>query len=309
VEPPRLSARELRAGDPLTLKLVVHGDGNVGRLVPPAVPPSRDWQTFPPVGETLPSSSIQQRGFAIFTYTLIPLNDKITATPAIPFSYFDPHKKEYVDLTVPVAPITVTPGPDGLVAQAPPPEPAAAKEDFDSPYEHEKEPVLSDLATARGPIAASLAPLQQRGWFLALQLLPATALGGLWAWERRRRFIELHPEVVLKRRARRGLRRQLRLARRAADAGDPAGFVTGAANALREACAPHSAANPGALVCADVLQELPAPERQGRAGEIIRRLFAAADALRFGGPVKEDADLLALQPDVERMLEQMRARL
>jgi len=34
-----------------------------------------------------------------FTYTLVPLTDESRATPTIPFSCFDPEKREYVDLT------------------------------------------------------------------------------------------------------------------------------------------------------------------------------------------------------------------
>ncbi len=155
----------------------------------------------------------------------------------------------------------------------------------------------------------SLTPLQGHGWFLALQLAPATALLGLWGWSRRRRFLEEHPEVVRKQRARRGLRRQLQFARRAAATRDAAGFVTGAINTLREACAPHAAANPGALVCGDVLSELPESDRQGRLGEFIRRLFSAGDSLRFGGPPRNASELLASQPDFERVVRMLKARL
>jgi len=175
---------------------------------------------------------------------------------------------------------------------------------YDSPHywseEHEK--------TRR---SASLLPVQGSGWFLWLQLVPAVVLGGLWSWDSRRRYRALHPEIVLKRRARRGLRRQLKLARRAAAAGDAAGFASRAANALREACAPHSAANPSALVCADVLRELPSADGKNSASEIVRRLFAAADSLRFGGlePAGAGRDLLALRPDLERLLEKMNERL
>ena len=309
IEPPKLSANEVRAGEPLTLTLTIRGDGNIGRLVPPPAPPSRDWQAFAPEPDATPAAMIQQRGFVNFKYTLIPLSGQIKATPAIPFSYFDPAKKAYVDLTIPAVPIQVIATPADTLAQKQAAESAAPNPDLDDPANHEKEPVLSGLAATPGAMPGSLQPLQQRGWFLALQILPVIALGGLWAWDRRRRYLWQHPEVVLKRRARRGLRRQLRLARRAATARDAAGFVTGAANALREACAPHTAATPGALVCADVLQELPAAARQGSTGENIRRLFAAADALRFGGPVRDSSDLLALQPDLEQVLAELRARL
>jgi hypothetical protein len=99
------------------------------------------------------------------------------------------------------------------------------------------------------------------------------------------------------------------MARRAAAARDAAGFASRAINALREACAPREAANPQALVCADVLEELATGERQGRHGEVVRRLFIAADAVRFGGPVRDDQELLALKPELERLLDELKARL
>ena len=103
--------------------------------------------------------------------------------------------------------------------------------------------------------------------------------------------------------------RQLSLARRAAAAQDAKSFVTAAVSALRGACAPHDAANPEALVCRDVLDELPAAARAGREGEVVRQIFAAADAVRFAGSVPDGATLLAVQPDLERLLAQLRTRL
>ncbi len=295
---PILSMYDVRAGDPLTLTVTVRGEGNIGHLTPPPAPELRDWQTFPPTGEPIAATFIQQRGYASFNYTMIPLSDQIKTTPAIPFSYFDPVREMYVDLTIPPVPLTVTPGSSGTNTAGVEPTDAANTE---------REPVLTGLAKEPGFTVASLAPLQQRTWFLLFQIVPAAALGGLWFWDSRRRFHALHPEVRLKRRARRGLRRELRHARRAAAAGNAPGFAASAANALREACAPHSAANPNALVCTDVLRELPAPESKQH--EIVCRLFAAADALRFGNAQRNGQDLLALKPDLERLLEQMKERL
>ena len=300
VDAPRLSTTDARAGEPLTLTVTLRGNGNLGRLTPPPAPSLPDWQVFPPASESIPPTFIQQRGFVNFTYTLIPLNDRSKATPPIPFSYFNPFRKTYVDLTIPPVPLTIAPGLGETNA--------AYTENNDSAGA-EREPVLTGLAKEPGHVIASLVPVQQRPWFLLLQILPAAALSVLWFWDSRRRYREQHPEVVLKRRARRGLRRQLRLARRAAAAGDATGFAARATNALREACAPHSAANPEALVCANVLRELPEPDQKNGNGEIVRRLFAAADAHRFGGPDRNGQDLLAVQPQLERLLEQMKERL
>ena len=308
IDPPRLSTNLVRAGDPLTLTVNLRGDGNLGRLTLPQIPFMREWQTFPPVGDNSPSYVTLQRGFDTVSYTLIPLSENIAATPAIPFSYFDPKKAAYVDLTIPPVPLSVKPPLGGPLARASSTAPAPSNSQADEPSTREPEYVLSCLAESPGWVS-SLVPLQRRGWFLALQLLPAFALAGLWGWDRRRCYLETHPEVIRKRQAQRGLRRQLRLARRASVARDPAGFARGAMNALREACAPHTAANPEALVCADVLQEMPTQDRQGPSAELVRRLFAAADAFRFGGPVSDGHDLLALQPDLERLLAKLRARL
>jgi hypothetical protein len=309
IDSPRLSATEVLAGQPVTLLFNVRGEGSLGRLTPPPFPEAADWQGFlPPSDSSLPPMYVQQRGFVTFSYTLIPVKEGLTETPAIPFSCFDPQKKVYVDLTIPPLAIAVKHNPTPVSSFKQPVD-TNANAMPDVPQDKEPEPMLAGLATAPGAPAVSLGPLQARGWFLGLQLVPASVLGGLWAWDRRRRFLRAHPEVILKRRARRGLRRQLRLARRAAAAQNTAGFIGSAANAFREACAPHSAANPEALVCADVLRELPEPDRAGRNGEIVRQLFSADDSLRFGELNGEAPAVLALQSELEMLLKQMRTRL
>ena len=169
--------------------------------------------------------------------------------------------------------------------------------------------MLSGLAASRGRTASSLVPPQQQAWFPLVQLAPAVAFFGLWSWDRRRRYLEQHPDIVLRRRARRALRRQRRILQRAARAADAPRFAAAAVSAMRVACAPHYPAEPRALVGGDVLPLLPEPERSGRAGEVVRRFFAVTDATRFGTAAPNAADLLPLQPDLERVLQQLEEKL
>ena len=307
VELPRASTNEVHAGEPVTLSVAVRGEGNLTRLVPPRVERSRDWQAFPPLADTSGSFNVQARGTAMFTYTLIPLNERLKATPAIPFCYFDPERKAYVDATIPPVAIKVLPAPGGKAAAVAGLS-APASEDPDQ-VSGERELVMTGLAETAGRSVWSLAPLQSRPWFLLLQLVPALGLGGLWLWDRRRRHLAQHPEIVLKARARRRLRRSLRRMRQAARASDEAGYVACAVDALREACAPFEAANPNALVCSDVLRALPATERDSREGQLVRTLFAAADARRFLDRVSDGSNLLARRPELETLLMKWRARL
>src|SRR5262249_14785723 len=129
------------------------------------------------------------------------------------------------------------------------------------PANSENEPVLSTLASSPGRSASSLTPLQQSALFPVVQLVPALGFMGLWYWDRRRRYLEQHPEVVRRRRARRALIRERRSLRQAARAGDAPQFAAAAVNAMRAACAPHYPADPRAVVGRDVLEVLPEQER------------------------------------------------
>ena len=224
------------------------------------------------------------------------------ATPSIPFSYFDPESGKYVDLTVPPVPVTVRPG-------AAPSEVQALVQAAAPPAETEKEPVLSGLAASPGRTAATLVPSQQQAWFPLAQLAPAVVFGGLWGWDRRRRYYEKHPDVLLRKRARRALRHQRRLVRRAAQAKDAPHFATAAVSAMQVACAPHYPAEPRALVGSDVLALINGHGGNGRAGEVVRRIFNVTDAARFATSGADAAELLALEPELDRVLQELDGRL
>ena len=167
---------------------------------------------------------------------------------------------------------------------------------------------LSDLSPTPGKTGASLKPLQMRSRFVCLQLVPVAGFLALWQWDRRRRFLEAHPEIVRRRQARRALRREKNKLTKAASAGDVTAFVRHAADALKIVCAPQYPAHPQALVCADVLAQLDDAERIGRAGETVRKIFAAADS-RFALTPQAQADLLKIQSDVEAVLQKLEEQL
>ena len=302
LEGPELATNRVRVGDPVKLRVRVRGDGNLARLVAPPPPRSREWQVFAATPDAAPPQIAQAQGYATLEFTLIPLTQDARFTPPIPFCYFDPNAVGYTDLTIPSIPVQVLPGTVPADLQA------VARADSVLPAP-EKEPVLRGLAAAPGMAAASLAPLQLRAWYPLLQLAPAGAFLGLWSWDRRRRFLEQHPDVLRRRRALRALRRELRALQKAARGGNSARFAALAVSALRIASAPHYPAEPRALVGADVLALLSDAERSGRTGELVRRLFLVADAERFSATPLVTDELLALEPEVLDILRQLEERL
>ena len=283
-DPPALSTNRIRVGEPVQLKVTFHGDGDLTRWVPPAPPRSRAWQI---IANQPPATG----------FTLIPQTDEVRETPAIPFSYFDPATGKYVDLTIPSLPITVVG--EGLPVQLP------AFDDEDKSTVPLK---LSNLAPTPGETARSLKPLQLRGWFVGVQLVPVMGFLALWQWDRRRRFWEAHPDQLRRRLARRALRREKIILQKAVANNDAPTFVQHAVTALRIAVAPHYPANPQALVCADVLAQLADAERNGGAGETVRKIFAAVDA-QFASKAQPQADWLALQPAVAELLHKLEEKL
>lgn len=299
---PELSASNLVVGTPVKLRVRVHGEGNLARLVPPPPPLPPDWQVFAHAAEPVAPQVLHAQGFATFSYTLVPLTETAQTTPAIPFSVFDTQLEVYRDLTIPPLPVTIRPGlrpaDYAVIQQAESLSPTDAKE-----------PALSGLAAVPGMAAHTLVPFQNQAWFPAIQLAPGLCLLGLWLWDRRRRYLEQHPEVVLRARARRSLRREWRTLRKAARLGDSARFGQAAVAALRAACAPHYPADARALVGGDVIAVLPPAVRQPRMVEVVRRFFVVTDAARFGTAPSTQDGLLDLHPELEHILHELEAGL
>ena len=319
---PTLATNVLLVGDPVKLTVAVtnRGDGPLARVVSPPPPHVPDWQVLLatdyaaaqpvplqqpalPLRPGLSTPAGKVAGVVTFSYILVPLSAAARATPPIPFSCFDSKTLRYVDVTIPPVSVTVRPGAtSGDLATLTQAEPTGIEPD--------KELRLRGLAVSRGRTASSLAPPQQQAWFPLVQLAPALGFFGLWRWDRRRRYLEQHPDIILRRRARRALHRQRRILRQAARAADSPRYAAAAVNAMRVACAPHYPAEPRALVGSDVLPLLSELERAGRAGEVVRRFFIVADATCFGAVRSANAaELLPLQPDLERVLEQLEQKL
>ena len=291
---PQLSATTVQKGNPVKLSVTFRGGANIAHLARPPAPETPAWQGFAESSPVIAGNSIT------FTYTLIPQTDQTTVTPEIPFSYFDPDVGQYADLSIPAMPIKVTPGAMAGANNLP----ALAAESAP-----EKVRQLSALATTPGAAASSLVPLQQRGWFFLVELGPVLILFAFWLESRRRQFWEQHPDLRRRRDARRAVRRERRTLQQAAQAGDARAFAGSGIQAIRLACAPHFPAEPRALVCWDVLQLMPETERNGDSGRVVRQLFQATDAQEFAGASTQVAGLLALQPQLDRLLTELEARI
>lgn len=302
LDPPRISTNSVKVGDSLKLTVSVRGPVGAGRLVAPSPPRDKQWQIFSAPPDNLPIQFQHAQGFATFNYLLVPLTPEVKATPSIPFSYFDPATGRFVDLSIPPVPVTVT-GDAAPAAMMTLREKAFLAEPVEVTLQ------LNDLAATRGIEATTLVPLQQQPWFPFAQAAPAIGFAALWFWDRRRRHLEAHPEILERRHARRALKQHWREARSVATNGDAATYARSVISALRAGCAPFFPATPRALVGSDMLKVLPETGANPARIELLRRLFNLADAAQYSEDAPELRELLARQTDYDAVLGELEEKL
>lgn len=292
---PVLSASEAIVGDPINLTVTIMGEGNLEAIGAPTMEPVEAWQTFTPT-MSVERDAFSGRGTKTITYTMIPRQVETRAVPQIPFSFFDPERKEFVDLSVPPQPVTVKPAgasPAPAPAATPVPETAAAE----PPTPKRADPILTGLAEQPGTWRRSPSPISRSVVFWGTQAVPAIALLGMWAWRRRTDFLAAHPEVLRRREARSAARRHLQIARAAARRNDTDAFINASIDALRAATAPLDTTEAQAIVMEDVLSKLP---RGNHADKAVRELFHSGNAKDFSGHRSDLAGVTELLPHVEK---------
>jgi hypothetical protein len=92
---------QVKAGDPITLKMTIKGKGNFDTVKPPKLQSQDGFKVYDPQVK-------QHETEKIFEQVLIPDSEKITHIPQINFSFFNPRTGQYQVLTQNPVPITVT---------------------------------------------------------------------------------------------------------------------------------------------------------------------------------------------------------
>jgi BatD DUF11 like domain len=103
----------LAVGEPLQMKVVIAGQGNLQALpVLPAGAPS-SFKTFDPVPKDVATPKGLAGGQRTIEYTMVPQQTGTFTLPALSIQYFDPQKKEYAESSADPVTITVSPSANG----------------------------------------------------------------------------------------------------------------------------------------------------------------------------------------------------
>ena len=100
------SPLEVEQGDPITLDIVISGEGNFDRVNHSGLQNPKGFRTYQPEEQWEPDSTNPRRGRKNFKQAIIPSDPGITEIPPVSFSYFNPERAEYE--TLQTEPITIS---------------------------------------------------------------------------------------------------------------------------------------------------------------------------------------------------------
>ena len=101
-----IGPEQVKAGDPVTVRMKISGAGNIKQITPPTIAASHDLKLYE--ARTLPD---QKRDEVVFEQVVIPTSDSVTNIPVITFSYFNTKTTDFRTITKGPFPITVEPRP------------------------------------------------------------------------------------------------------------------------------------------------------------------------------------------------------
>lgn len=283
------STDRVEAGNPVTVTIVVSGEGNFDRVAPPAVLDQGQFRVYDPEVTFESVDQLGYRGRKIFDYVLIPADDTVDRLPEIPFAYFDPRTGEYFDLTVPPLPLEVTPSQEGPGV--------IASFNSPTPIEQTRSTLANDLTL--GVLTARLRPVFTEPVFVVTNATAFLLLTG--AVVLRRRQLRLGADAEHQRRKEIVARQDefLSAAREAAQSGNALRFLEQAHRVLQIAAVP-TGRDPLSVTDEEIkawLAEHATADVAKAAGELLER----CEASRFGAATVGEMPLAEQYALLERI--------
>ena len=287
------SPTKVNAGDPVTVQIVVRGDGDLTKLRLPRIGDTDGLKVYEP----LPIKGLGDDAKGI-EQVVIPQSPEVTEVPAVQLSFFDPEKEVYR---------TLRRGPIGVQVGAAVGAPAAVVAQGDTGRaEKVQGPLGRDIVfIKRSPGSWSAVGATWWGSWLYWAINALPLLAGLAVWWRSRRAGLLAANPKLRRFREAGA--VARSALSAIDAHKP-GFLDGLSTALSVYLAAKLDLPPGAIEAERVYSALVEAGCGDAVADAARGFFADVEALRYAPGAGAEEDRRGLLQRGEAIVAALEAR-
>jgi hypothetical protein len=290
-----LDRSSIKAGEGVTLKLVISGRGNLRQVKPPTLDDLDGFKVYKPTVEERFTLEDSVSGEKIVSYLLMPTRAGQLRLPPIHLDYFDPIEEKYRRASTDPLSLTVT----GKM-------PAGGAGAGESVAKN----VLS--RTIRPPRPAGhlrheprRAPAYLRTLFIVLALFPVAFVFGWSGGERLRARLRRETAGSLRRAAGRRARAQLARAQERMRPGDVAGFHAALAGSMRSVLDHRLGLSIEGLTRPELKERM---ERGGFPADLVQDVaqeLDACDAARFAPGAVDRAGLGASLDRVRRLLDRL----
>ena len=225
---------EVQAGDPITVRIALRGDGNLAQLRPPSYPEGAGFKVYEPQ-----VTDDSQESLRVYEQVVIPESDQIERLPPLRFSFFDPDRERYE--TIDSGPVPVGGRPAGGEPQR------GIVRAGGTAKRRDPETLGRDIVFIKDvPDALMTAEQRRSRWWALLfwQPVPFLLYAALVVYDRRRRRLSGDERYARATRARGDARRALA---RVEACRDDAEFFDGLAAAVREYLGAKLGLPPGAI--------------------------------------------------------------
>ncbi|MFL5346892.1 MAG: BatD family protein [Hyalangium sp.] len=225
-----VSPTRVELGQPITVKVILDGTGNVKNVTPPKLTAPSALKVYDPsTTDRLTPNKSKIQGRRVQEYLVMPQRTGTFTLPALEFPYFDPRRREYdVTRTDPIT-VTVEAGSGGVASTGPAPAPLQ-----DSANEQKNVLSAGGLRPLRyqARFMAPATPLWQQAFFLPAVLAPVGLLFGVMLLGQVRGRLFAQTEAGRTRQQARAARKRLAAAEKLAGAGSTTAFYAEVEKAL-----------------------------------------------------------------------------
>jgi hypothetical protein len=257
---------KVKAGEPITIKMRIAGDGNLTQITPPKIEENHAFKLYD--ARTVATDKPNE---VIFEQVLIPKSDSVTNVPPISFSYFNTKTTDFR---------TITQGPFPVAVEAAPQQAAQVIATVPSTIQRETKILGRDIVYLK-PAPEHWKTAEDRLWyeqslFRTLLALPLLLLIFITGGTARRNRLAGNVALARRQKAPKAARRQVQLAEQARRKKDEKAFYEALWNALAEYFGHRLNLAPGDVALQAVRNAFPKQQAS------IDHLFNTIEQRRYG---------------------------
>ena len=261
--------KDVKAGDPITLRLSVSGSGNVKLLTLPKPTFPADFEAYEPkISDEITREGGIISGRKTGEYLVIPRNSGQRVVEPMSFTYFDLDKNAYSTVRSPRFEFTITPGKEVTGGAT-----AASKSDIRLLGED-----IRFLKLTLGPLQRTMSPPLDSAWFGVVLVLPPLIFVGALIYRKRQEKLSANLLQLRSQKASKEASRRLKRARKLLAQGNTESYNAEISNAIMMYLEDKLHIPKASLTVDDAIARL---EQHGTSTEVTQSLRSCIDRAEF----------------------------